>query len=82
MKIEIKTDESQKDWVFLLEMADTIYYQIELSLIVTGEPRYPFYDVFSDKFGHQNYFATMIRNIPEEEKALKDGLFPHQARKG
>ena len=82
VKIEIKTDENQKDWVFLLELADTIYYQIELSLIVTGDPRYPFYDVFSDKFGHQNYFATMIRNIPEEEKALKDGLFPHQARKG
>lgn len=82
VKIEIKTEKAQKDWVFLLEVADTIYYQLELSLIVTGDPQCRFYDVFSDKFGHQNYFATMVRNIPEEKKALQDGLFPHQARKG
>lgn len=82
VKIEIKSDSKQKDWVFLLELADTVYHQIELSLIVTGDPAFPFFDVFSDKFGHRNYFATMVRNIPAETKALKAGLFPHQARKG
>ncbi|KAA0258590.1 hypothetical protein FHQ18_05370 [Deferribacter autotrophicus] len=82
VKIEIKIDKNQKDWIFLLEIADTIYYQLELSLIVIGDPNAPFFDVYHDRFGHRNYFATAERNIEEETKALKAGLYPHQSRKG
>ncbi|BAI81522.1 conserved hypothetical protein [Deferribacter desulfuricans SSM1] len=82
VKIEIKTDKKQKDWVFLLELADTIYYQLELSLIVICDPNAPFFDVYYDKFGHRNYFATAKRNIEEEIKALQAGLYPHQTRRG
>lgn len=82
VKIEVKMNKEQNDWIFLLELADTIYFQLELSLIVTGDPEAESFNVFSDKFGHQNYFGTMVRNIPEEKKAIRAGLFPHQSRKG
>jgi len=82
VKIEIKTDSRQKDWIFLLELADTIYYQLELSLIVICDPKADFYNVYHDRFGHRNYFATAERNIEEEIRALQAGLYPHQTRKG
>ncbi|MGA1845646.1 hypothetical protein [Deferribacter abyssi] len=82
VKIEIKINKEQKDWIFLLELADTIYYQLELSLIVIGDPNAPFFDVYHDRFGHRNYFATAKRNIEEESKAILAGLYPHQSRKG
>jgi hypothetical protein len=82
LRIEVRARPDDADTVFFLELADTQYHQMELSFCIICDPAAPRYDVDVDENGRRNWFASRGRNLPEELRALKDGLFPNQTRRG
>ena len=82
MRIEARKNLEDRDTVFFLELADTQYQQLELSFCVICDPSAPRFDVDVDEHGAINWFASHGRNIPEELRAMRAGLFPNQTRRG
>jgi len=68
--------------VFFLELSDTHYHQMELSFCIIRDPTAPHYAVDVDETGQNNWFASQGRNIPEELRAMRAGLFPNQTHHG
>ena len=71
-----------RDPVFFLELCDTHHGQMELSFCRIADPSAPRFDVDLDPQGRDNLFATLGRNLPEEQRAMAAGLFPNQTRRG
>lgn len=82
MRIEARARPEDKDYVFFLELSDTQYQQLELSFCIICDPSAPRFDVDVDENGAINWFASHGRNVPEELRAMKMGLFPNQTRRG
>jgi hypothetical protein len=82
VRIEVRADPTDSDTVFFLELADTGFNQIELCFCIIRDPSAPRFNVDLDDQGRANCFATQGRNIPEELRAMRAGLFPHQTRTG
>ncbi|MGD0585338.1 MAG: hypothetical protein ABSA86_06130 [Oryzomonas sp.] len=82
LRIEVRARPEDADTVFFLELADTQYHQMELSFCIICDPAAPRYDVDVDESGRRNWFASHGRNLPEELRAMQDGLFPNQTRRG
>ncbi len=82
LRIEVRLHPRDRDTVFFLELADTRYRQMEFSFCIIADPTAPRFDVDVDRFGRDNCFATMGRNISEEIRAMAAGLFPNQTRRG
>jgi len=82
LRIELRARPDDADTVFFLELADTQYHQMELSFCIISDPSAPRYDVDVDENGRRNWFASRGRNLPEELRAMQDGLFPNQTRRG
>jgi hypothetical protein len=68
--------------VFFLELSDTPFHQMELSFCIIRDPAAPRYAVDVDETGENNWFASHGRNIPEELRAMRAGLFPNQTHHG
>jgi hypothetical protein len=81
-RIEVKRHPDDTHTVFFLDIADTHYRQMELSFCVISDPASPRYNVDVDSSGNNNCFTTLGRNIPEEIRAMRAGLFPNQATRG
>ena len=82
LRIEVRLQPQDRDTVFFIDLADTHFGQMEFSFCIIADPAAPRFDVDVDQFGHDNCFATMGRNIPEEVRAMAAGLFPNQTRRG
>lgn len=82
LRIEVRLHSHDRDAVFFIDLADTHFGQMEFSFCIITDPAAPRFDVDVDQFGHDNCFATMGRNIPEEVRAMAAGLFPNQTRRG
>ncbi|MDD5286584.1 MAG: hypothetical protein PHD54_12065 [Desulfuromonadaceae bacterium] len=82
MRIEARKNVEEKDVVFFLELADTQFQQLELSFCIICDPSAPRFEVDVDEHGAINWFASHGRNIPEELRAMRAGLFPNQTRRG
>lgn len=82
VRIHVRPDPLDRDDVFFLEIADTHYHQMELSLCVINDPASPRFDVDEDEQGRYNFFSTQGRNIPEEIRAMEAGLYPNQTHHG
>ena len=82
LRIEVKLHVLDGDRVFLLDLADTHYRQMELAFCIINDPYAPRFDVDKDSSGRDNCFATLGRNIPEELRAMETGLFPNQTHRG
>ncbi len=82
VRIEARQKPDDRDAVFFLEMADTHYRQMELSFCIINDLSAPRFDVDVDTRGNDNCFATLGRNIPEEVRAMRAGLFPNQTHRG
>jgi len=82
LRIEARRSPADPDPVFFLDIADTQFRQMELAFCIISDPTAPRFDVDRDDAGIYNYFATHGRNVPEELKAMKAGLFPNQTRRG
>lgn len=82
LRIEVRQHRNDQDCVFFLEAADTPYRQVELSFCAINSPHGERFNVDRDKEGRDNCLATLQRNIPEELRAMRAGLCPHQVRPG
>ncbi|MBI5482905.1 MAG: hypothetical protein HY888_00380 [Deltaproteobacteria bacterium] len=82
LRIEARMKPDDGDVVFFLELSDTQFNQMELSFCIICDPSAPRFDVDVDEHGTINWFASHGRNIPEELRAMRAGLFPNQTRRG
>lgn len=82
VRIEARLSPAAADTVFFLELADTQFHQMELAFCIISDPAAPRFDVDVDEQGRINWFASHGRNIPEELRAMRAGLFPNQTRNG
>lgn len=82
VRIEARVKPSDRDVVFFLELSDTQFHQLELCFCIICDPSAPRFDVDVDEQGAINWFASHGRNIPEELRAMRAGLFPNQTRRG
>lgn len=82
LRIEVRLHPADRDNVLFLEIADTPFRQMELAFCVIKNTASDRYDVDVDRDGRYNYFATLGRNIPEEIRAFRAGLYPNQTHRG
>ena len=82
VRIEVRAKSGDGTVVFFLELSDTQYHQMELSFCIIRDPNSPYYAVDVDEAGAINWFASHGRNIPEELRAMRAGLFPNQTHCG
>lgn len=81
-RIEVRRHPDDPHTVFFLDIADTHYRQMDLSFCIISDPSSERYNVDVDRYGNDNCFTTLGRNIPEELRAMRAGLFPNQAIRG
>ncbi len=81
-RIEVRSDPADRRTVFFLDLADTHFRQMELSFCIINDPAAPRFAVDLDEGGNDNCFCTLGRNLPEEERAMRAGLFPNQTSRG
>lgn len=82
LRIEARSRPDGGVMVFFLELADTQFHQMELSFCMIRDPRAESFAVDIDETGRNNWFASQGRNIPEELRAMRAGLFPNQTHHG
>ena len=82
VRIEARSKPDDGVVVFFLELSDTQFHQMELSFCIIRDPAAPRYAVDVDEKGANNWFASHGRNIPEELRAMRAGLFPNQTHHG
>ncbi|MDD2853747.1 MAG: hypothetical protein PHY09_17815 [Desulfuromonadaceae bacterium] len=82
VRIEARSKPVDSIVVFFLELSDTQFHQMELSFCIIRDPAAPRYAVDVDEKGDNNWFASHGRNIPEELRAMRAGLFPNQTHHG
>lgn len=81
-RIEVRLSQFDRDSVFYLEIADTQHHQMELAFCIINDPYTPRFNVDVNENGRNNCFTSYGRNIPEEVRAMKAGLFPNQTHRG
>jgi len=81
-RIEVRENPADKRTVFFLDMVETHYHQMELSFCIINDPSAPRFAVDLDEKGSDNAFTSLGRNIPEEVRAMRAGLFPNQTSRG
>lgn len=82
VRIEARSKAGGGITVFFLELSDTQFHQMELSFCIIRDPASPYFAVDIDENGANNWFASHGRNIPEELRAMGEGLFPNQTHHG
>jgi hypothetical protein len=82
VRIEARSKPDDGVVVFFLELSDTQFHQMELSFCIVRDPDAPRYAVDVDERGVNNWFASQGRNIPEELRSMRAGLFPNQTHHG
>ncbi|MCA9882204.1 MAG: hypothetical protein KC708_04520 [Anaerolineae bacterium] len=82
VEISVKRDASDQDPMLYLNMADTLYQQIHVLLVVFNDMDSKRYNIDVDQAGHATFLGTSSRNIPEEIAAMQAGLGPGQIRRG
>jgi hypothetical protein len=80
VQIAVRSPADLSDEVLSLELADNAYDGIELNLILINDPESVRFRVDQDEEGRPTLFGTARRNLVEEERAMKAGLAPGQAR--
>lgn len=81
-RIEVRSDPADRHTVFFLDIMETHFRQMELSFCIINDPSASRFNVDVDSSGNDNCFATLGRNIPEEIRAMREGLFPNQTSRG
>jgi hypothetical protein len=83
VSIEVKEKADDMDSIFFLQLSDTPFMDnLELSFVVVNDPRGERFNIDRDPQGRDTLFGTTLRNIPEEERAMRAGLAPGQVRPG
>jgi hypothetical protein len=82
VRIELHHHPQAQDPVFLLEMQDTPFGDIEILFLNMNDPYAERFNIDLDAAGNNTVCATLSRNIPEEIRAMQAGLAPGQIRRG
>ena len=82
VRLELRHRPDAEDPVFLLEMRDTPFGDIEILFLNINDPFAERFYIDRDPAGNDTAFATISRNIPEEIRAMQAGLAPGQIRRG
>ncbi|QXE92905.1 hypothetical protein [Geomonas subterranea] len=82
LRLVARRGRDDRDPAFVLDLCDTHHGQMELSYCTIADPGAPRFDVDMDERGCNNMFATLGRNLAEEQRAMEAGLFPNQTRRG
>jgi hypothetical protein len=82
VRIEARSKPDDGVTVFFLELSDTQFHQMELSFCIIRDPGAARYAVDVNERGENNWFASHGRNVPEELRAMRAGLFPNQTHHG
>lgn len=82
VRIELRHQADAEDPVFLLEMTDTSFGDLEILFLNMNDPGADRFYIDRDAGGNNTEFATVCRNIPEEIRAMNAGLAPGQIRRG
>jgi len=81
--IDVKWRPTDQDSIFFLQVSDTPFMDnLELSFLVINDPRGERFQTDRDTLGKDTLFGTAMRNVAEEERAMKAGLAPGQVRPG
>jgi len=81
--IDLKQKLDDLDSIFFLQISDTPFMDnLELSFLVINDPRRERFNIDQDEEGKDTLFGTALRNLSEEERAMKAGLAPGQVRPG
>lgn len=72
-----------EDPVFSIQLSDTPdYTQIDWDFIIVNDPKAERFLTHIDQHGRDTLFGWATRNLVEEERAFKAGLYPGQVRRG
>jgi len=83
VSIDVKERAEDLDSVFFMQLSDTPFMDnLELSFVVINDPRGERFNIDRDPQGKDTLFGTTLRNVAEEERAMKAGLAPGQVRPG
>jgi hypothetical protein len=82
VRMELRHKVDFEDPIFLLEMTDTPFGDIEILFLNMNDPYSERFHIDRDVSGNSTVFATVSRNIPEEIRAMRAGLAPGQMRRG
>jgi hypothetical protein len=80
--IEMRRHATDRDCMFFLEIADTPMARMEITFLIVNDPRAPRFDIDRDEEGRRTKFGMARRNLPEEARAMRNGLAPGQIREG
>jgi len=81
-QIDVRRDPGDQDASYFLDLSNSPFGQMEISFIIVNDPDGERYTIDRDDHGHETYFGTARRNIPEEIRAMEAGLAPGQVRRG
>ena len=80
--VEVKLT-GEDEPLYSIQLTDSNdFTQIDWDFMVVNDPASPKFNTHIDQEGTDTLFGWASRNLPEEEKAVKAGLFPGQVRKG
>lgn len=82
VRLELRHVPDFPDPLFLLEMRDTSFGDIEILFVNINNPFAERFEIDRDENGNSTGFGTLCRNIPEEIRAMRAGLAPGQVRSG
>lgn len=82
VRIKVRRTPSDRDSIFFMQAADTLYGQLELTLCIISDVDSRRFDIDKDPEGKDNCLGTLTRNVPEEVRAMNAGLCPHQVHSG
>ena len=81
-RLEVHHKHDFPDPVFLLEMRDSSFKDLEILFLNLNNPDSERFNVDRDSKGNDTAYGTISRNIPEEIRAMQAGLAPGQIRRG
>lgn len=81
-QVDFRRRPGDRDPIYFLDISSSPYGQMEISFVIVNDPDGERYDIDVDEEGRNTHFGTALRNIPEEIRAMRDGLAPGQVRKG
>jgi len=81
-QIDVRRDSGDRDAAYFLDVSTTAFGQLEISFIIVNDPDGERFGIDRDENGHETYFGTARRNVPEEIRAMEAGLAPGQVRRG
>lgn len=81
-QVDVRRSPGERDAIYFLDISSSPYGQMEISFVIVNDPDGDRYNIDVDEEGRNTHFGTALRNLPEEIRAMRDGLAPGQVRRG